>query len=206
MTRVNANLVEWIDQKGYGFAREAGGTERIFVHAKAFSPRNQKPQKGDEIELEIVPGRDGRPAAKDVRVLNEKDIARQLPLHLVTSAVLLILVHLVVIIGRAPFALLAIYAVMGGLSLYLYSRDKKAAVFGWWRISENRLLVVDFLFGIIGGLLAQHRYRHKKSKQTYQARTMVIVAVHALFLAGLGSGLLNWDSLFGAFLPLSAAQ
>lgn len=197
MARVNANLVEWIDQKGYGFARQAGGTERIFVHAKSFSPRNQKPQKGDDLELEIVPGRDGRPAAKDAKLLNTEEVARQLPLHLVTSAMLLILVHLVVILGKAPFALLACYAVMGGLSIYLYSRDKKAAIFGWWRVSENKLLMVDLLFGIIGGLLAQHRYRHKKSKQSYQFRTMVIVAVHAVFLAGLGSGVLNLNSIFG---------
>lgn len=197
MMRVTANLVEWIDQKGYGFARQAGGAERIFVHAKSFTPRNQKPHKGDEIEFEIVPGRDGRPAAKDTRLLKEEEVAQQLPLHLFTSAMLLILVHLVVILGKAPFALLAAYALMGGLSVYLYSRDKQAAVFGWWRISENRLLMVDLLFGIIGGLLAQHRYRHKKSKQSYQFRTLLIVGAHALFLAGLGSSVISWPGLAG---------
>lgn len=129
------------------------------------------------------------PAAKDVRILDAAEIAKNLPFHLVTAAMLLILVQLVVILGRAPFGLSVYYAFMGGVSLYLYSRDKQAALFGWWRISEAKLLTVDLLGGIIGGLLAQHRYRHKKSKQSYQLRIFAIVVVHAVLLSALGSGL-----------------
>lgn len=195
MTRMHASLVEWIDDKGYGFARLPGGTERIFVHVKAFLKDTPRPKKGDELELEIIPGRNGRPAAQNVRVLDSAEIARRLPYHLVTAAMLLILAQVVVILGRAPFALLAVYAVMGGLSLYLYSRDKQAALFGWWRISENTLLTVDLFGGIVGGLLAQHRYRHKKSKQSYQMRVFIIVALHAAFLGALGSGLLSSATL-----------
>lgn len=189
MARVQANLVEWMDEKGYGFARLPGGTERIFVHAKAIAEDMPRPKKGDELDLEIISGRKGMPAAKDVRILDAAEIAKNLPFHLVTAAMLLILVQLVVILGRAPFGLSVYYAFMGGVSLYLYSRDKQAALFGWWRISETKLLAVDLLGGIIGGLLAQHRYRHKKSKQSYQLRIFAIVVVHAVLLSALGSGL-----------------
>lgn len=202
MTRVTANLVEWIDDKGYGFARQEGGTERIFVHIKALAAGNRRPQKGDELEFDVVPGRNGRPAAKNVRVVGAEEMARQLPLHPVTAAMLLILAELVVILHRAPFALVAVYAGMAGVSLYLYSRDKQAARFGWWRIREATLLTVDLCFGIVGGLLAQHRYRHKKSKQSYQIRIFAIVAVHAAFLAALGSGLVEWNTIFGWIWPL----
>lgn len=195
MARVSANLVEWMDDKGYGFARQSGGTERIFVHVKSFVKGVPRPKRGDDLELEIISGRNGRPAAKSVKILGAEDIAKQLPYHLVTAAMLLILVHLVVILGHAPFGLLIVYAAMSGLSLYLYSRDKKAAQFGWWRVSEARLLAVDLFGGIVGGLLAQHRYRHKQSKQSYQLRTMVIVAIHAVFLAGLGSGLFTLTNI-----------
>lgn len=189
MARVQANLVEWMDEKGYGFARLPGGTERIFVHAKSIAEDMPRPKKGDELDLEIISGRKGMPAAKDVRILDAAEIAKNLPFHLVTAAMLLILVQLVVILGRAPFGLSVYYAFMGGVSLYLYSRDKQAALFGWWRISEAKLLTVDLLGGIIGGLLAQHRYRHKKSKQSYQLRIFAIVVVHAVLLSALGSGL-----------------
>lgn len=189
MARVQANLVEWMDEKGYGFARLPGGTERIFVHAKSIAEDMPRPKKGDELDLEIISGRKGMPAAKDVRILDAAEIAKNLPFHLVTAAMLLILVQLVVILGKAPFGLSVYYAFMGGISLYLYSRDKQAALFGWWRISEAKLLAVDLLGGIIGGLLAQHRYRHKKSKQSYQLRIFAIVVVHAAFLSALGSGM-----------------
>lgn len=191
MGRVQASLVEWMDDKGYGFARLPGGTERIFVHAKSFAAGAARPQKGDELELEVIAGRNGKPAAKDSRVLGAEEAARQLPMHVVTAAMLFIMAQLVVLLGKAPFALLAVYAVMGGLSVYLYVRDKQAALFGRWRISERQLLIVDLFGGIIGGLLAQHRYRHKTSKHSYQIRTFLIVAVHAALLGGLGAGFIN---------------
>lgn len=190
MARVQASLVEWKDDKGYGFARLPGGTERIFVHVKAVEKGEQRLKKGDELELEIVEGRKGKPAAQHVRILSATEIAKQLPYHLVTATMLLILVQLVILNGHAPFELNYIYALMGLLSLYLYSRDKQAALFGWWRISEKRLLIIDLLGGIVGGLLAQHRYRHKKSKRSYQAKIFVIVAIHATLLGLWGSGLL----------------
>ncbi len=195
MPRVTANLVEWKDDKGYGFARQPGGTERIFVHVKAFDSNGPRPKKGDELELDIVAGRNGKPAAENVKVLGAEEVAQQLPFHLVTAIMLFLLAQIVVILGRAPIDILVVYAVMGGLSIYLYSRDKQAALFGWWRIRESTLLTVDFFGGIIGGLLAQHRYRHKKSKASYQVRTLIIVGVHAALLAALGSGLMSVNTL-----------
>ena len=202
MARVTASLVEWLDDKGYGFARQPGGAERIFIHAKAFATDGPRPKKGDEIELEIVPGRNGKPAGQDVRILSEREVSRLLPYHLVTAAMLFILAGLVVMLGHAPFGILPYYAVMGGVSAFLYSRDKQAALFGWWRISEATLLTVDFLGGIIGGLLAQHRYRHKMSKQSYQVRIFAIVAFHAAFLGALGSQLITAEKTIVFFRHL----
>jgi uncharacterized membrane protein YsdA (DUF1294 family)/cold shock CspA family protein len=192
MTRQRATMVEWMDEKGYGFARLPGGTDRIFIHVKDMLQNSPRPQKGDEVELDIIKGRNGRPAGKQVRLLDPGEAASQLPLHVVTAAMLFILVQLVVILGRAPVGILALYVGMGGLSIYLYSRDKQAALFGWWRVSERQLLTVDLLGGIIGGLLAQHRYRHKTSKHTYQLRIFAIVAIHAALLAALGAGIISF--------------
>lgn len=195
MARMHANLVEWMDDKGYGFARLPGGTERVFVHVKSFAKDAPRPQKGDELELEVIAGRNGKPAARNVRVLSHEEVSKRLPYHLVTAAMLFILANVVVITGHAPYGILFIYALMGGVSLFLYGRDKQAALFGWWRISENTLLIVDLFGGIVGGLLAQHRYRHKKSKQSYQFKTLLIVLLHASLLAAIGSGALTLDSI-----------
>ncbi len=191
MTRVQASLVEWKDDKGYGFARLPGGTNRVFVHAKSLQPKAQRPKKGDVLELELVEGHKG-PAAQNVRILTEIEITHRLPYHVVTAVMLFILAQLVVIIGKAPFGLVVYYTVMGTLSIYLYGRDKQAALAGLWRISELHLLLVDLLGGIIGGLLAQQRYWHKTSKERYQTRVFAIVVFHAGILAALGTGLLIW--------------
>lgn len=191
MSRVQASLVEWMDEKGYGFARLPGGTERIFVHAKNLEENMPRPKKGDELELEIVNGRNGKPAARHVRILDGKDVARILPYHLVTASLLLIILELVVILGGLPYSINLLYVVMGGLSAFLYRRDKIAAIDGKWRVSERTLLTVDLFGGIIGGLFAQHHFKHKKSKASFQISTFCIVAAHVVVLTLFGTGLLS---------------
>ncbi len=193
MTRIQASLVEWKDDKGYGFARLPGGTERIFVHARSLQRNTPRPKKGDMLELELVETRKG-PAGQNVKVLSDVEIAHRLPYHVVTATMLFILAQLVVIIGKAPFGLVVYYTAMGALSIYLYGRDKQAAIAGLWRVSEAHLLTVDLFGGVIGGLLAQQRYWHKTSKERYQTRVFAIVVLHAGLLAALGSGLLIWPT------------
>jgi len=193
MPRVHASLVEWKPEKGYGFARLPGGTERVFVHARAFAERSSRPKRGDALELDLVKSKKGL-SAENVRLVDAGELANRLPYHLVTATMLLILVQLDIILGKAPFYLAVHYALMGAVSIYLYGHDKQAAIAGLWRVSETRLLLVDLFGGIIGGLIAQHRYWHKMSKEPYQQRIFVVVAIHALFLAALGSGLLRFGS------------
>ena len=189
MSRVQADIVEWFDNKGYGFARQLGGTERIFVHAKSLKGRSRL-KRGEHLELEIITGRNGKPAAQNVIILDAKQLAQKLSLHLATAALILIIAQLLVILGKANIGLLAIYAIMGLFSLLLYRRDKQAALFGWWRIREWQLLGVDLFGGIVGGLLAQHKYRHKMSKQSYQIKTLFIVSFHAVILSLIGMGII----------------
>lgn len=191
MTRIQASLVDWKDEKGYGFARLPGGTDRIFVHARSLQNGMPRPKKGDVLELDLVEGRKG-PAARNVRVLSDSEIAHKLPYHVVTAVMLFILAQLVVILDKAPFGLVVFYTLMGAFSIYLYGRDKQAAIAGLWRVSEGQLLTVDLCGGIIGGLLAQQRYWHKTSKERYQTRVFAIVVLHAGLLAALGSGFLVW--------------
>ncbi len=190
VNRVQANIVEWFDNKGYGFARLIGGTDRIFVHAKSLDKGLSRLKKGDELELEIITGRMGRPAAKDVKLLNKQDLAKKIPYHLYTSAILLLIVQLLIILKQINFSLLTIYIFMSFISLFLYHYDKRAAQFGWSRIREYQLLAVDFFGGIIGGLIAQVRYRHKTSKAKFQTATLITVVIHSIFLALLGAGII----------------
>jgi len=200
MAKVQADIVEWFDDKGYGFARLKGGTKRIFVHVKSLEKGLSRLKKGDELELEIITGRTGKPAAKDVKLLDAKQLANRLQLHLTTAAILLITVNLLIILDKAPFDLVVIYSIMGLISLYLYGHDKRAAQFGWSRIAEWKLLSIDLFGGIIGGLIGQARYRHKTSKFIFQARVFLIVALHSFLLALFGSGIISLSSAINFFV------
>ncbi len=54
-----------------------------------------------------------------------------------------------------------IYAVMSLIAFIAYAADKKKAKQGAWRIPEKVLLLLGFLGGSIGALLAMKNLRHK---------------------------------------------
>lgn len=193
MPRILAKLVDWKDDKGYGFARLPGGTERVFVHARAFEEAGARPRRGDDLEVDVGRGAKGL-FARTARILSLAELQKRLPMHVVTASVLFILVNLAIIRGMASFDLAYFYALAGGVSYWLYHRDKVAARQSRPRVPEWQLLLADLLGGVIGGLLAQHRLWHKTSKPRFQRRTVAIVILHAGLLGLLGAGALHPES------------
>ena len=57
--------------------------------------------------------------------------------------------------------LLAAYAVMSLIALFLYATDKRRAKRKKWRIAESALLSVGFFGGAVGALVAMQLFRHK---------------------------------------------
>jgi len=188
--RFEAQLVDWNDARGFGFARLPGGTERVFVHIKALEPAMPRPRAGDQLELELVEGKNGKPAARHVAILSrETGRGRPLSLHLATAAILLLILQLGLMMSNTPLWLAGSYVFMGAMSMVAYSWDKRAAQLGVWRVSEGRLIAIDALGGVIGGLIAQHMFKHKRHKGSYQTATLWVVAGHAALLAAFGAGL-----------------
>lgn len=191
--RHQAQLLTWNDQRGFGFARLPGGTERIFVHAKSFMPDMPRPKVGDQLDLELIKGKGGKPAAKSVRILvSSGDAISAISLHIATAAMLTILLQLGLLLERVPMVLASLYVLMGGLSLLAYSWDKQAAILGAWRVRERDLFVLDILGGVIGGLIAQHMLRHKRNKNSFQRGTLWAVLFHATLLGLLGAGFIQF--------------
>lgn len=201
MARETGELVEWNDDRGYGFIRSAGG-ERAFVHIKSIAPDAARPQIGDHLSFTLGLGRDGRPAAIDLRILGanrsnrapqqrNRSGATRLPAFGWRGAIaglLTVLLLIALLLGHAPFWLGLAYLVMGIVSTCLYAADKRYAETGQWRISEAMLLGTDLCFGIVGGLLAQQVFRHKTAKQSYIGSTMLLCLLHLLWLGGLVGG------------------
>lgn len=108
------------------------------------------------------------------------------------AAVLIVLLALAAVqLGRAPLWLLVVYLALGVVSIGIYWADKAAAEAGRWRIPELRLLSIDLVGGIAGGLVAQALLRHKTRKASFAGTTWIIVLIHVFALATLVIGF--WD-------------
>jgi uncharacterized membrane protein YsdA (DUF1294 family) len=148
-------------------------------------------------------GKDGRFEAQSVAILgaNPKSTPQQLRrgteastqigwrLPLAGTMAILLLVGLA--LGRLPWQLALAYVAMGLIAFVAYGRDKRLAESGRWRISEATLLGLDFCFGLLGGLLGQQLFRHKTRKRGYVATTVLISAIHLLWLGGLALGFIG---------------
>jgi len=59
----------WFEAKGFGFAKPDDGSSDVFVHVRSVRGDVEALDPGDLIEFDVAPGRDGRPAAANVRIL-----------------------------------------------------------------------------------------------------------------------------------------
>src|SRR5690606_8357439 len=141
----------------------------FYVHISKVSG-GVRPRIGDQVSFDTPIGRKGRPSAaavtlaapavtqptlRAVRQANGPD-SRYTP-ALRTGAPTPMTPPLPGATGteRAPVWLGLLYGAMGTGSAVFYRSDKLYALTGKSRVSEANLHLVDFCFGIIGGLAAQ---------------------------------------------------
>jgi len=199
----SGELVQWNNKGGFGFVRDAAGND-FYVHISKLAEGQTRPRIGDRLSYDVASGRNGRPAAINVAVavaapLPERsmaDIKRpsgavsryKVGLRTAAATMMTLLILLAIGTDRVPVWLGGTYALMGAASALLYRFDKLYALSGRWRVSELNLHVVDFCFGIIGGLAAQEVYRHKTVKPRFVATTWAIALLHVIGLAALALG------------------
>ena len=213
MTRERGQLEDWLDQRGFGFIRRPHGAGKLYVHMKSIGKSIERPKAGDWLEYTVQSGKDGRPVAVDVEFINAPAPPPPPPLiekhsnatHTVGgiatrvfgAAVILGLLIANIFSGRLPVWVAVLYLIAGVGSFLLYGMDKQASREGGWRKPEIRLHLMDLTFGIVGGLFAQHVFRHKTRKQDFMTVTALITALHVLLL-----GLI----LFGVYAPGSMGE
>ena len=213
----HGELIEWNDERGFGFIHPDGGGPRLFVHISQIGRIATRPQLGDRVSYAIGRGRDGGAAAVNVSIAGANPVkgralargteanpspaaSRHNRVRTYLGLALLALVAIGWLAGSIPTAMVALYLLMSGASAWLYYRDKQSAEAGEWRTSEDMLHGIDLAFGIIGGLFAQQLFRHKTAKTGFAAITYVIAAVHGLWLIGLVSGRISIADLT-SFIP-----
>ena len=69
---MTTGTVKWYDPyKGYGFIQPEDGSKDAFVHISAIERAGETTLKeGQKVSYELVTGRNGKPAAENLTVLN----------------------------------------------------------------------------------------------------------------------------------------
>ncbi|MGB8020421.1 MAG: cold shock and DUF1294 domain-containing protein [Candidatus Nanopelagicales bacterium] len=179
-------LVDWNDDRGFGFITPSAGGSRVFVHVSAF-PRGQRPVRGCEVTYVELRDERNRARASEVRYPAAAPASRAsasgVPLALAAATLFFTLLVGLVVLDELPVMLLAAYGLFSGVAFLLYSADKSAAEQGRWRTSESTLHTVDLVGGWPGALVARRVFRHKTIKQPFRTIFWVTVIANCLALA-----------------------
>ena len=144
---------------------------------------------GDSLEFRLGPGRNGRIQALDVRGTGvaRPSTPRPAGRGAVLGFVVISLFVGAIILSNSVAALhigvIAVYAVMSAVTFIAYGVDKLRARSGRWRISEATLLVMGFIGGWPGAIIAQQLFRHKTRKASFRQAFWGSVALNLLVFA-----------------------
>ena len=177
--RDQGRLIEWFDEKGYGFIQPIDSEkDRVFLHIKDFARPGPRPIVGCALEyVPLIDGK-GRVRAQQVTYLKVNQIKKQQvkPQHKAQKQhplTALSIVYIVLLAGLVVFSLLPniylfIMSIINLLTYWLYSQDKQAAQQGERRVAENTLHILAFLGGWPAAHLAQQKLHHKTQKQPFR--------------------------------------
>lgn len=191
--REQGRIVEWRDDRGFGFVEPHEGGPRAFAHVSAFGKRGRRPVEGDLVTYASQRDPKGRLQARDIRLVAERARSRARTRHKSTlgSFELYFLLVFVLFLGAPVFsghlhaAVPALYVIASILAYGAYALDKSAAQSNAWRTPESTLHTLALMGGWPGALLAQQRLRHKSRKASFQRVFRVTVVLNLLILAWL---------------------
>ena len=210
--RFEGVIQSWNDERGFGFIAPRLGGEPVFVHVKAFGPRDGRPSIGQAVSFEVETGARGRKRATAVRPIGrtapvggrkvrENPVRgsgdRDRPAHAADGfGRLVIPLFVVVYVATAvawhvpPTTLAlsaALYVAMSVVCGVAYTLDKSAALDGRRRVPERTLLLLGLCCGWPGAVVAQRLLRHKTVKASFQAAFKASVAANVVGFVALSS-------------------
>ena len=201
--RDQGRLVEWFDDKGYGFIQpEDSSKARVFLHIKDFARQGPRPIVGCALDYQIILDEKGRYRAQQVVYLkasqtkkrkvqpikNNKAKKPLKPMQILCVAYIIFLAILV-LLSKLDSLYVLFISLMNIATYWFYSQDKEAAQLNNRRVPENTLHLLSFLGGWPAAYLAQERLRHKTQKQPFRSIYFCTIAFNILLIIWLISPL-----------------
>lgn len=190
---MRGRIVDWKDDRGFGFIEPETGGPRLFFHISG-TYGTARPIVGTEVLYELSRSPDGRLRAVSVaplaakvaqrRTIPAQNVAKEkwrqpdwlwIPAILVFPAL-----WWLVTLGKLPLNLFWIFSGVSILTFILYWQDKWAAKRETRRTPERTLQMCALCCGWPGALLAQRLFKHKSSKASFQRVFWVMVVVNII--------------------------
>ncbi|OTG95637.1 DUF1294 domain-containing protein [Acinetobacter sp. ANC 3832] len=203
--RDQGRLVEWFDDKGYGFIQPNDESKgRVFLHIKDFARQGPRPIVGCALEYVVQLDGQGRYKAIQVTYLkasqtqkkthsstiqpNKQSTSKLQPMQIFAIIYILALAILTVS-GFLSGMVLLFISIINVMTYWFYGQDKEAAQNGNRRVPENTLHLLSFLGGWPAAWLAQQRLRHKTQKQPFRKIYFCTIGLNILLILWLISPL-----------------
>lgn len=201
--RDQGRLVEWFDDKGYGFIQPNDASkDRVFLHIKDFARQGPRPIVGCALEYTVLLDGEGRFRAQQVMYLKASQTQKILPkpknvnvqqqklkpMQIACVAYILALA-VFTLLGLLSGMVLLFISIINALTYWMYAQDKEAALLGNRRVPEQTLHVLSFLGGWPTAWLAQEKMRHKTQKQPFRKIYFCTIALNILLILWLISPL-----------------
>lgn len=176
--RLKGTLRKWDDDKGFGFIAPEAETADVFLHIKSLPRGSRRPVNGDVVSYEL--GRDDRQRARALSARLETTAFSCSGKTIATGIAVLFLaaISLAAWLGKLPQWVAVGYVVMSALTFAAYASDKWRAKANAGRTPEFTLHLLELCGGWPGALAAQHSFRHKTRKISFQVVFWLIAAAH----------------------------
>ena len=203
--RDQGRLVEWFDDKGYGFIQPNDESKgRVFLHIKDFARQGPRPIVGCALEYVVQLDGQGRYKAIQVTYLkasqtqkkpnsstiqpNKQSASKLQPMQ-VFAIIYILALAILTISGLLSGMVLLFISIINVMTYWFYGQDKEAAQNGNRRVPENTLHLLSFLGGWPAAWLAQQRLRHKTQKQPFRKIYFCTIGLNILLILWLISPL-----------------
>ncbi|MGB8695871.1 DUF1294 domain-containing protein [Acinetobacter sp.] len=201
--RDQGRLVEWFDEKGYGFIQPNDTSkDRVFLHIKDFARQGPRPIVGCALEYTVLLDGEGRFRAQQVMYLkasqtqkilpkpkNVKEQAQKLKPMQIACVGYILALAVFTIAGLLSGMVLLFISIINAMTYWMYAQDKEAALMGKRRVPEQTLHILSFLGGWPTAWLAQEKLRHKTQKQPFRKIYFCTIALNILLILWLISPL-----------------
>jgi len=201
--RDQGRLVEWFDEKGYGFIQPNDTSkDRVFLHIKDFARQGPRPIVGCALEYTVLLDGEGRFRAQQVMYLkasqtqkilpkpkNVNEQAQKLKPMQIACVGYILALAVFTISGLLSGMVLLFISIINALTYWMYAQDKEAALLGKRRVPEQTLHILSFLGGWPTAWLAQEKLRHKTQKQPFRKIYFCTIALNILLILWLISPL-----------------